>query len=53
MLASEDKQKVKAAGTCISAIATQEYSLGHWPEVIQTLCSGADSNQVQFKYAAL
>ena len=53
MLVSEDRQKVKAAGTCISAIATQEYHLGMWPDLIQTLCSGADSSEVQFKYAAL
>jgi len=53
MLANTDFIVIKAAATCVAAIAVIELPTGQWPNFIETLTKNAESNDLNVRLASL
>ena len=53
MLAHQDMTVIKAAATCVAAIAVIEIPKGMWVDIIPTLQTGANSDSLQIRLASL
>lgn len=53
MLANTDHTIIKAAATCVAAIAVIELPLGLWTNVIELLSTNANSNDINVRLASL
>lgn len=53
MLANTDPTVIKAAATCVAAIAVIEVPNGQWQEIIPNLSNNANSEEMNIRLASL
>jgi|LauGreDrversion4_2_1035121.scaffolds.fasta_scaffold97640_1 importin subunit beta-1 len=53
MLGNSDHTVIKAAATCVAAIAVIEVPQGEWNEVIQILSDNANSQEINVRLASV